>query len=158
MCSRTPDVVLTVADARAGLSAALKRFRDDGASDPVILGSHRSPEAALVPYALFTRLNSGEPNMPPVLDQLRSRRRLILRLAELSRIRSVGVFGSVARGTETAASDIDLLVDPTEEAGLFDLAQFALDMEELTGRTVDIVSRRALTEGDAGILAEAIDL
>jgi uncharacterized protein len=94
-----------------------------------------------------------------VLRQLKQQRELIRRLASFNNIDSVAVFGSVARGTETDSSDIDLLVSPTSRASLFDLAQFEIDMTSLTGRDVNVISRRALhLERDKTILEEAIEL
>jgi uncharacterized protein len=78
----------------------------------------------------------------PVLDQLMTCRELVVRIAKRNKLSHVAVFGSVARGTETAVSDVDLLVDPREDASLFDLAQFSIDMEKLLGRRVDVVIRR----------------
>jgi predicted nucleotidyltransferase len=147
------DGVMPVAEARAGLSSLLREFRAKGASAaPVVIGSHRKPEAALIPYAALASLQaaadavagrSGE-HAAPVLDELRRRKPLIERLARANRIRSVEVFGSVARGEEGAESDVDLLVVPESDASLFDLAQFELDMESLLERRVDVVSRRSL--------------
>lgn len=94
-----------------------------------------------------------------MLQILLDRRDLIRRIASLSNIDSVAVFGSVARGTESESSDIDLLVTPSDTASLFDLAQFEIDMSALTGRKVDMVSRRTLNpQRDKGILSEAIEL
>jgi uncharacterized protein len=59
----------------------------------------------------------------------------------------VRLFGSVARGEDHPGSDIDLLVDPTPETGLFDLFAFASDVEELLGGNirVDVSSARSIT-------------
>lgn len=49
--------VSTATDARSGLNTALKRFRHDGIkAQPLVFGSHRKPEAIVIPYALFERL------------------------------------------------------------------------------------------------------
>ncbi|KQZ09816.1 hypothetical protein ASD23_13375 [Agromyces sp. Root1464] len=94
-----------------------------------------------------------------MLDDLRRRRTLVARLARANRIASVQVFGSVARGEETASSDIDLLVTPADDASLFDLAQFELDLEAVFERPVDVVSSRSLDpERDRAVLDSAIDL
>jgi predicted nucleotidyltransferase len=160
--------VVPVAEARAALSGVLREFRDRGPDAvPVVIGSHRRPEAVLVPYERFVASqNVGErvpvnlrPTGEHLLDDLRRRRPLIERLARANRIASVQVFGSVARGDETPSSDVDLLVEPQEDASLFDLAQFELDMELLFERPVDVVSRRSLdADRDRAILDEAIDL
>jgi predicted nucleotidyltransferase/PHD/YefM family antitoxin component YafN of YafNO toxin-antitoxin module len=94
-----------------------------------------------------------------MLDELRRRRTLVARLARANRVESVRVFGSVARGEETPASDIDLLVTPADDASLFDLAQFELDLEALFERPVDVVSSRSLDpERDRAVLDSAIEL
>lgn len=48
-------------------------------------------------------------------------------------IRNVRVFGSVARGVADADSDLDLLIDVDSGHGYFDMAGFALDVEDLLG-------------------------
>ena len=50
-----------------------------------------------------------------IADQLRDRREEILRVAAKHSAGKVFVFGSVARGEETADSDVDLLVDVAGE-------------------------------------------
>lgn len=50
------------------------------------------------------------------------------------------MFGSVARGEEKPTSDIDLLVDFTEDADLFDVVALQRVLTELLGRPVDVVS------------------
>ena len=151
--------VQTVADARARLTGTLQRFRSDPeGAEPVVLGSHRKPEAVILPYARYRRLAEQGASGPQasVREVLRSRRGLIQSLARASMIGRVEVFGSVARGDDTLDSDVDLLVDPAEGASLFDLARFEADVEALLGRQVDVVSVRALDPGrDKAILAEA---
>ena len=112
-----------------------------------------------MPYAAYRRLVEGETRAvaASVLDEVMSRRTLVRRLAQVSHIRDVAVFGSVARREERPDSDIDLLVDPTDEATLFDLAQFAIDLEQVFGRTVDVLSRASLRDNDdREILADAV--
>lgn len=49
--------VFASSDARNELPKALKRFRAQGASaDPVVFGSHRKPEAVVIPFALYSQL------------------------------------------------------------------------------------------------------
>jgi predicted nucleotidyltransferase len=164
--SRVPDLpgaptVVPVAEARAGLSGVLRDFRARGTTArPVVIGSHRRPEAVLLPYETFASLSASDAGVAPrALDLLRRRKPVIERLARANRIRSVRVFGSVARGDERAESDIDLLVDPEPEASLFDLAQFELDLEALLERSVDVVSRRSLDPIlDRAVLDEAVEL
>ena len=50
------------------------------------------------------------------------------------------VFGPVARGTAQSASDIDLLVDTLPGATLFDLGALQVELEELRGARVDLLT------------------
>jgi hypothetical protein len=51
--------VFPLADVRARLSGILARFRREGAAaEPVAFGSHRKPEAVLLPYEVYERLEA----------------------------------------------------------------------------------------------------
>jgi len=70
-------------------------------------------------------------------------------LAEICRryqVRELAVFGSAARGAMRPDSDIDLLVEflPGAEIGLLEHAGLMLDVAQLLGRGVDLVSKRGL--------------
>jgi uncharacterized protein len=60
---------------------------------------------------------------------------------------NVRVFGSVARGEDTADSDIDLLVDLPPGASLFSVARLQRDLQEILGARVDIVPAEDLKPG-----------
>lgn len=145
---------MTVANARSALPSLLRGFRGDPNSSAVVLGSHRKPEAVLLPFAQY-RTDKGEPQ--GLRDRLHERRGLITRLAALSNVENIELFGSVARGDDTASSDIDLLVDLAEGATLFDIAQFEIDMEQVFERKVDVVVRSALDPvKDRALLNDAV--
>ena len=61
-------------------------------------------------------------------------------------VASLYLFGSVARGEETADSDIDLLVDFDSPVGLFDFLRLKYFLEEVIGMSVDLVTRDALKD------------
>ncbi|WP_454860737.1 nucleotidyltransferase family protein [Promicromonospora soli] len=88
---------------------------------------------------------------------LRDRRDQVVEVAARHGARNVRVFGSVARGEDTAESDIDLLVDLDPGVGLFALGALEVELEELLGREVDVVIARALRESVAATV-EAIPL
>jgi predicted nucleotidyltransferase len=72
-------------------------------------------------------------------------------------IRRIALFGSWARGEETVASDVDILVDVAPSIGL-DFITLADDLEHLLGRKIDLVSTRAVRPALwAEIEAELID-
>ena len=75
------------------------------------------------------------------LDQVRERWRAdILRLAKRHGARNVRVFGSVARGEDTAASDLDLLVEMEPGRNYLDLVRFWQELEEALGFRVDVIT------------------
>lgn len=59
-------------------------------------------------------------------------------------VKSLAIFGSMARGEETSASDIDVLVEFNCPVGLFKFIRLKMYLEELTGRQVDLVTPDAL--------------
>jgi uncharacterized protein len=77
------------------------------------------------------------------LDALRARREEILSIAARRGAASVRVFGSAARGDAGPDSDVDLLVDFAPGTSLMDHGELILDLEELLGCRVDVVSARA---------------
>ena len=73
----------------------------------------------------------------------------------------VWVFGSVARGEATMASDIDLLIEfaPGVERGLLGLMRARAVFEDLLGRRVDVVTEAALRPPLRNeILDDAVDV
>lgn len=72
------------------------------------------------------------------------------------RVREIGLFGSVVRGEQDERSDIDLLVEFTEEADLFDLIGLSLYLEDEFGFPVDVVPRKALREELQEIVLEQV--
>jgi len=68
-------------------------------------------------------------------------------LPELRRgwpIRSLALFGSVARDEASPASDLDILVEFEAPVGLSDFLALEDKLSALTDRRVELVSRRAL--------------
>ena len=74
---------------------------------------------------------------------LHDQRAAMIAAAQRHRAHNLRVFGLIARGTSKAASDIDLLVDTLPGATLFDLGALQVEIEELLGARVDL-----LTPGD----------
>ena len=69
----------------------------------------------------------------------------------------VGIFGSFVRGEEKETSDIDVLVEFSEDADLFDFVGLSIFLEEKLGRRVDVVPRDTLrAELQEVILGEAV--
>jgi len=77
-------------------------------------------------------------------DLLEEKRDQILRIASRHGAHNIRVFGSVARGDADESSDIDLLVDFEPDRSLLDHAALVLDLEELLGRKVDVVTEKGI--------------
>jgi predicted nucleotidyltransferase len=93
------------------------------------------------------------------LQNITQRRAEICRLAERYRTGDVRVFGSVARGENTEASDVDLLVNTRPGCSLFDLGGLLEDLQELLGCRVDLVTEDGLKPRlRERVLREAIPL
>lgn len=87
---------------------------------------------------------------------LAAHRPAIREIVEAHRARNARVFGSVAAGQDTPASDLDILVDPTPEMTLFDLGAIRLELRRLLGVRVDVLTPGALPDAlRAEVLARA---
>ena len=72
------------------------------------------------------------------------RRALILELAAKHGARNVRVFGSVSRGDAGPQSDVDILVDLEPGRSMMDLGGLLMDLQDLLGRKVDVVTEKGL--------------
>ena len=74
-------------------------------------------------------------------------------------VKSLAVFGSVARGEATDRSDIDLLVEFNQPIGLFEFFRLKYYLETLIGSKVDLVTPDALHPAlRDSILNEAVNV
>jgi predicted nucleotidyltransferase len=72
-------------------------------------------------------------------------------------VKSLAIFGSVARNEAKADSDIDILVEFSRPAGLFDFVTLKDYLENLLERPVDLVTHDALRPTmKEKIMAEAL--
>jgi len=79
------------------------------------------------------------------IDQrIQAKRREILRIAAAHGARDVRVFGSAARGDSGPNSDVDFLVAVQPEHSPWFPAGLIVDLEELLGCEVDVVTEEAL--------------
>lgn len=83
----------------------------------------------------------------------------ILRMAARHGAKNIRVFGSVARGDADAASDVDVLVDMEPGRSLLDMGGLLMDLQDLLGCSVDVVTERGLRPRIRDrVLAEAVPL
>jgi predicted nucleotidyltransferase len=67
------------------------------------------------------------------------------------------LFGSVVHGDDAEDSDLDLLVDPSPETSLLDLAKLQLELEAAVGVKIDLRTPKFLPDTFRNkVLAEAI--
>jgi uncharacterized protein len=80
-------------------------------------------------------------NLRSLLDEKRS---AILETARRHGARNVRIFGSVARGEDDEESDLDFLVEMEPGRSLLDHAALLLDLENLLGCKVDVLSEKGI--------------
>ncbi len=73
-------------------------------------------------------------------EALSRHRDSILRVTARVKASNVRVFGSVVRGEDTEASDLDLLVDVPKGTTLLDMAGLQRELEDALGVSVDVVT------------------
>ena len=92
-------------------------------------------------------------------DIIRQRRDDIVRLAAKHGATNIRVFGSVARGQAKQDSDLDLLIDVGPKTSSWFPAGLILDLENLLGCRVEIVTEKGLDPALRDrVLSEAIPL
>lgn len=92
-------------------------------------------------------------------ETVKTKREEIRRIAARHGAINVRLFGSVARGDTKPESDVDLLVDVTAQTSSWFPIGLVLDLEELLGRRVEIVTERALNKDfRESVLREAMPL
>jgi len=74
---------------------------------------------------------------------LKIHREEILKAAITRKVKNVRIFGSALYGIDKDGSDLDILVDALPGTTLFDLGGLQVDLEEILGVSVDL-----LTPGD----------
>lgn len=79
-------------------------------------------------------------------EALALNRDAIRRVVESHRACNARVFGSVRHGLDTNDSDLDILIDPTPETTLMDVAAIQVELQHLLGVSVDVLTPKALPE------------
>ena len=158
MFTKTPDEVVSVADAREGFSKILRGFRTDFDPQPVIVGAHRKPEAVIVPYEQYVagkNVHAGSSALD--LEIVGEMSEILHKLAAMNNIAELAVFGNILTRGLAPEEPLDLLVGPTAQATYFDLVQFASEMELVLRRFVNVVNRDGLHPlSDAEVVDAAV--
>lgn len=145
--------VWTISDARAQLTGLVRQMASNASNPPIVIGSHRKPQAMLFPDGFVGRATV------PTLAVLQSQKDVIHTLARAHNISTVSVTGSVARGDATEGSDVDLICDTEADADLYDIAGFELVMEQLLGFPVQALAAGSLRSPlDDALVRDAVAL
>ncbi len=65
-------------------------------------------------------------------------------LKEKYKVKTIGIFGSYARGEQTETSDIDILIDYYEPISLLKLIELENYLSELFGIKVDLITKNSI--------------
>ena len=77
------------------------------------------------------------------LDLHRAR---IRQIALSHRVQDERVFGSALNGKDVEGSDLDLLVEPTEQTTLFDIGAIRFELKQLLGLDIDVLTPASLPD------------
>lgn len=105
----------------------------------------RIAQTLRVPVEQFLT-EDAPPTDPDPLTTIRSQRDAILRICRRHGARLPRLFGSIARGDATPESDIDVLIEMEPGRSLLDQAALLVELRELLGRDVDVVTTDGLRD------------
>ena len=90
---------------------------------------------------------------------LQFHRDAIRRVVLAHRAKNPRVFGSVLSGQDTDASDLDILIDTTPSTSLMNVAAIQVELENLLGVPVDVLTPNALPDKFRNVvLAQAVSV
>ncbi len=90
---------------------------------------------------------------------LKKNRQKIIELAAKNGAYNIRIFGSAARGDMRKNSDIDFLIDMEPGRSLFDVGGLLMDLQDLLGCKVDVVTTKGLRPSiREEVLEEAVPL
>ncbi|MBE9053400.1 nucleotidyltransferase family protein [Nostocales cyanobacterium LEGE 11386] len=94
-----------------------------------------------------------------IYEILAAKREEILQIATKYGAYNIRIFGSVARGEADVNSDVDFLVEMETGRSLFDLGGLLMELQEILGCEVDIVTEKGLRSRiRERVLSEAVPL
>lgn len=143
---------------RAGLPQSVVSAYERGRREPSLVSLRHLVAAAGfdLDVVLTPRVEDVPVLTGPVGRRVQRHRTQARQLLTDRGYRDPAVFGSVARGTDRADSDLDLLVDLPSGIGLTQLSRTAIDLETLLGVRVDLVPRDGLRARVAASIADEL--
>jgi len=77
---------------------------------------------------------------------LQIHREAVRQIALRHHAKEIRVFGSVLHGDDSEDSDLDLLVEPTQDTTLLDIGAIRYELRKLLGIPVDVLTPNALPD------------
>ncbi|HEX9766055.1 MAG TPA: helix-turn-helix domain-containing protein [Nitriliruptorales bacterium] len=143
---------------RVGTSQAAISAYESGARSPSVSTLERLLAACGKRARITLEPRPAAPGSGPIAQRVRERRSQLRRALATSGARNPRVFGSVARGTDTPGSDLDLLVDLPRPSYVL-LEQVRQAAEDALGLPVDVSTPELLRdEIRERVLADAVPL
>ncbi|BDA70974.1 hypothetical protein CAL7716_051400 [Calothrix sp. PCC 7716] len=94
-----------------------------------------------------------------IYEIIQAKREEILQIAAKYGAYNIRIFGSVARHEADINSDVDFLVEMAPECSLFDLGGLLMELQEILGCEVDVVTEKGLRQRiRERVLSEAVPL
>jgi len=110
---------------------------------------------SVVEAALTAYLNTPDNGQPSRLVDVVRSREAFRRIGRKYGATRIGLFGSVADGTDTPASDVDLWVETAPNVTLFDLAAMRAEFTTLLDCPVDVLTLGGLSDKEREALIDA---
>jgi predicted nucleotidyltransferase len=145
---------------RAGVSQPVISAYERGRREPGLSTLVKLVNATGCDVSIEVKPTGTKAGVAPIESALRRRvrrrRKAIESAAARRGVRNVRLFGSVARGDDSDASDVDFLVDLDDGVSLVDLIGLERELTQLLGCEVDVVpARNVKPEVAQRVLAEA---
>ncbi len=86
-----------------------------------------------------------------LLENVLMKKNEIMHIVESNKGTNIKVFGSTVSGKASVNSDVDFLVNLKDDASLFDLIEMKIELEELLGSSVDVISENGLKDNEIGL-------
>ena len=131
---------------RAGVAQSVISAYESGRRQPSLpmLLSLIDATGHILDAELRPARTNSRPLSGPVGRRVQRHRAQLRRIAGDYNVRDVQVFGSVARGEDSADSDVDLLIKVPDSMGLFALGRLQEELEAVLGVAVDLVPTAGL--------------
>lgn len=77
-------------------------------------------------------------------NELKKLKPKIIKILKSRGIRKAGIFGSFAKNEQRKNSDIDILIQPSENMSLLGFVEVKLELEDKLGKKIDLISYKGI--------------